>query len=191
MNLSNKIENKFVNNSDEMNKSKLEHSVEALKAGDSSAFDYVYDCTYKAVYFAVYGVLADKHLAEDITQETYVTALNKLGSYAAGSNFIGWIITIAKRLAINEFNRRKGRGEFSVDFVENESLYGEYRVEDKVDNTTLELARKLLKEDEYAIVTMCAIAGYKRREVAEILDIPIGTVTWKYNEALKKLKNNL
>lgn len=38
---------------------------------------------------------------------------------------------------------------------------------------------------------MCQIAGYKRREVAAMLDMPIGTVTWKNNEALKKLRKAL
>ena len=38
---------------------------------------------------------------------------------------------------------------------------------------------------------LCQVAGYKRREVAEMLDMPIGTVTWKNNEALKKLRQHL
>lgn len=170
-----------------MNLTKLEKHVAALKGGDEKAFDYVYDCTYKAVFFTVYHVLNDKQLAEDITQETYLTAIKKLGMYKEGTNFCGWLITISKRLAINEYNRGKGR-EFSVDFMENESLYGEYYVEDKTDHTLLDLAKSILSEEEYRIVTMCAIAGYKRREVAEIMEIPIGTVTWKYNEAIKKLE---
>ena len=41
------------------------------------------------------------------------------------------------------------------------------------------------------IVMLCQVAGYKRREVAQMLDMPIGTVTWKNNEALKKLKQTL
>lgn len=169
-----------------MNKNKLECSVDALRRGDNGTFDYVYECTYKAVFLTAYGVLGDKHTAEDITQETYITVLAKLHLYKAQGNFTAWIITIAKRLAINEYNRRNNRGEYSTDFLENESLYGEYRVEDNADQSTVSMARQLLSNEEYQIVMMCAIAGYKRREVAEILEIPIGTVTWKYNEALKK-----
>ena len=54
-----------------------------------------------------------------------------------------------------------------------------------------DLAAKILTEEEYRIVMMCQVAGYKRREAAELLDMPIGTVTWKFNEAIKKLKQNL
>ena len=38
---------------------------------------------------------------------------------------------------------------------------------------------------------LCHVAGYKRREVAEMLEMPVGTVTWKNNEALKKLRTYL
>ena len=54
-----------------------------------------------------------------------------------------------------------------------------------------DVAAKILNEDEYQIVMLCQVAGYKRREVASKLNIPIGTVTWKNNEALKKLKQYL
>ena len=53
------------------------------------------------------------------------------------------------------------------------------------------MAAKVLAEDEYEILMLCQVAGYKRREVADMLKIPIGTVTWKNNEALKKLKAHL
>lgn len=171
-----------------MNTGRLEKYVRALKNGDNSAFDYVYESTYKAVFFTVYKVLNDKSLAEDITHEVYITAIKKLSLYMEDSNFCGWLITMAKRLAINEYNKRKK--EFSVDYTENESLYGEYFVEDKADNSLMTLAKKLLNEEEYKIVMLCVMAGYKRREVAEMLNMPIGTVTWKYNEALEKIKKH-
>ena len=54
-----------------------------------------------------------------------------------------------------------------------------------------DVAAKILTDEEYQIVMLCQVSGYKRREVADMLDMPIGTVTWKNNEALKKLKNHL
>ena len=53
---------------------------------------------------------------------------------------------------------------------------------------TLEENLKFAAEDEYQILMLCQVAGYKRREVSEMLRLPVGTVTWKNNEALKKLK---
>ena len=54
-----------------------------------------------------------------------------------------------------------------------------------------DLAARVLTEEEYRILMLCQVSGYKRREVAQMLGIPIGTVTWKNNEALKKLKKQM
>ena len=55
----------------------------------------------------------------------------------------------------------------------------------------LKLAQEKLSEDDYKIVVMCVIAGYKRREVAEILNMPISTVTYRLQSALETLKKNI
>ena len=54
-----------------------------------------------------------------------------------------------------------------------------------------DVATGILAEDEYEIVMLCHVSGYKRREVAAMLDMPVGTETWKNNEALKKLRRHL
>ena len=53
---------------------------------------------------------------------------------------------------------------------------------------TIALANKVLAEDEFNIVMMYAIGEYKHKEIADFLHMPLGTVTWKYANALKKLK---
>lgn len=169
-----------------MDHKRLEKDVDALKRGEQAAFSYVYECTYKAVFLTAYRILGDKPTAEDVTQEVFVAALRKLDAYGGG-NFCGWLVTMTKRLAINEYNKTS-RKEIRVDFSENESLYGKYSIEDKLDTPMTELARRVLDEEEYQIVMLCAVAGYKRREVAAMLNLPIPTVTWKYNRAVEKLK---
>lgn len=67
------------------------------------------------------------------------------------------------------------------------NLYGEYYVEDKTQEGIFDIVKQILPEDELKIVMLCAMSGYKRREVAQIMAMPLPTVTWKYNNALKKL----
>lgn len=167
----------------------LDRYIIKLKNGDKSAFNYIYDKTNKAVFLSIYNILKNRERTKDVVQETYLTAYNKIDMYNLGTNFIAWIVVIGKRLALNEL--KKYRREFNVDFSENESLYGEYSTEDNFDTSALDTARKVLSPDEYEILVYCAISGYKRREVAKIMNIPIGTVTWKYNNAVKKIKEEL
>lgn len=164
----------------------LERKISKLKKGDKRAFDFIYDKTNRAVYFTALYVVKDKSRAEDVLQDTYLRALSRLDQYEAGTNFTGWLCSISKSLALNSL--KKHSREVYTDFEADAYKYGARETELPY---VFELARKILPEDEYNIVMLCQVAGYKRREVAEMLGIPIGTVTWKNNRALKKLKDNL
>lgn len=164
----------------------LEKKIAKLKKGDKKAFDYVYEKTNRPVYFTALYIVKDKSRAEDVLQDTYVRALSRLEQYEAGTNFIGWLCSISKSLALNSL--KKYSREVYTDFETDSYKYGTRETELPY---VFETARKILPEDEYNIVMLCQVAGYKRREVAEMLGIPIGTVTWKNNQALKKLKDSL
>lgn len=165
---------------------KLERKILKLKNGDMSAFDYVYDHTNRSVYFAVLYIVRDKMTAEDVLQETYIKAVSSLDQYKNGTNFTAWITAIGRSIALNHL--KKHRKEVLTDFEEDDFKYGR---EDADVPYIFDLAAKILSEEEYRIIMMCQVAGYKRREAAELLGMPIGTVTWKFNEAIKKLKRNL
>ena len=169
-----------------MKNSELEQKVAALRGGDRSAFDAIYGQTNRPVYFAILYIVRDKMYAEDLLQETYVRALRALSSYAPGTNFTAWLARIGKNLALNHLRRAKR--EIATDFETDSWKYGTQETQLPY---VFDAAAKILSEEEYEILMLCQVAGYKRREVAAMLDMPIGTVTWKNNEALKKLKKYL
>lgn len=168
-----------------MTKESLEKAMLRLKAGEREAFDYIYDNTYKVVFFVVHNIVRHRETAEDIVQDTYITAFRNMDSYTSG-NLLGWLTTIAKRLALNSYN--SGKRERVTDFQEEgEAL----RIEDMPDDDTIgliETAEKALSEEDFQIVIMCCVAGYKRREVAKMLNMPTSTVTHRYKTSLDKLK---
>lgn len=166
-----------------MTSDRLERHVSRLKEGDAGAFDYIYEHTHRAVYFAVFYILRDKMLAEDVLQETFVRALSAVGQYRAGTNFTAWIVSVGKSLALTLLKKR-GK-EVATDFNADPHSLGTSETELPF---VFDLAAKVLSEEEYEIVMLCHVAGYKRREVAEMTGMPVSTVTWKNNEALKKLK---
>ncbi|MGN1060561.1 MAG: RNA polymerase sigma factor [Candidatus Coproplasma sp.] len=168
-----------------MKNSSLEEKIERYKKGDKSAFDYIYEHTYKPLYFNILYYVKDKACAEDLMHDAYLKALNNLSSYQIGTNFIGWLCKIGKNLALNYIEKHKR--EILTDFSE-PFFGGSYEQELPY---IFEVAQKNLTEEEYQIVMLCQVAGYKRREVAEIFSQPIATITWKNNQALKKLKEIL
>lgn len=169
-----------------MKSAKLERKIGELKAGNGNAFDYIYDQTNRSVYFAILYIVHDKMYAEDLLQETYIKAIGALDRYQQGTNFTAWLSRIGKNLALNHI--KAAMREVATDFDTDSYRYGTQETELPY---IFDVAAKILAEDEYEILMLCQVAGYKRREVAQMLQMPIGTVTWKNNEALKKLKNHL
>ena len=162
----------------------------ALKDGDTNSLAVIYDLTSKGVFTFVLPIVKDYATAEDVMQQTYISVYEKISYYQGGSNARNWILTIAKNLAINEFNKRKK--VISFDYDEEQAMpAGLYSLDESLDTPTIKLASEILSEIEFKIVIMFTVGEYKHREIAELLNLPLGTVTWKYKEALRKIKEEL
>ena len=133
------------------------------------------------------SILRDKALAEDVMQTTYMRVLKSIQSYTIGTNASAWIIKIAKNEALNI--KKVRMREQSVDGNENLTLFGVSEPDTYGELT--DLAKRLLADDEFSILMLVTACGYKRKEIGKMLDMPIPTVTWKYQNALLKLRNAL
>lgn len=158
-------------------------ALQAIKLGDEGAFEYIYNYAKTAVFYCAYSILKDRGLAEDIMQNTFIKVRQYAYSYQKGTKPLAWITTIARNLSINEHNRRKR--EVYTDFTDYNTR-ASYSLSD--DKFVLDAAFKHLKERERQLVIMHVLGGLKHRELAEIFNMPLGTVLFKYNSALKKLR---
>jgi RNA polymerase sigma-70 factor (ECF subfamily) len=167
--------------------SELERAMICLQNGDVKCLDAIYKLTSKGVFTFVLPIVKAYDLAEDVMQSTYIRAYENIASYKPGTNPRNWLLTIAKNLAFGEVKKRNR--EPSYDFnEENVSTEGVYDLDPNIDTPTIDLANRVLNEGEMNIILLYAIGGYKHREIAEMLNLPLGTVTSKYNAALKKIR---
>jgi RNA polymerase sigma-70 factor (ECF subfamily) len=168
-------------------KSNLEALVKALKHGDEYAFEKLYNGTYRQIFFVILPIIRDKALAEDIVQDTYLKFLQKLSDYKS-KNILSYLITIAKNLAINEYNRRKKVTK--LDDL-NEFSYEEY-IEIKLERQEIiSNALSILDDDEKNVFLLHVIENLTHREISIITSKPTGTVSWLYSKAVKKMKDYL
>lgn len=165
----------------------LDKFIKKFINGDTSAFDDIYNLTQKSVYYVALSILRDKALAEDVMQTTYMRMLKSIRSYTLGTNAYAWIYTIARNEALNVKKARLR--EQSVDEYENKTLFG-MSEPDKY-GELIDLAKRLLADDEFSILMLVTACSYKRKEIGKMLGIPISTVTWKYQNALLKMRNAL
>lgn len=168
----------------------LEKALLALKNGNTDSLADIYDLTSKGVFTFILPIVRDYATAEDIMQQTYISIYEKISYYTPGTNPRNWILTIAKNLAINEFNKQKKKVGFDYD-EEQVVPEGLYSLDETLDTPTIKIANEILTEEEFKIVIMFAVGEYKHREIAELLNLPLGTVTWKYKNSIEKIRKEI
>lgn len=133
--------------------------------------------------------------ANDLVQETYLKALTFKDKYVHHTNLKAWLFTIMKNIFINNYRRNK-KGRSIMETTDNlnyfnrkisqfpvtpDSEYSEHEIREVVDNL----------EDDHRIPFEMHTQGYKYKEIAEELDISIGTVKSRIFFGRKKLMNKL
>ncbi len=163
----------------------MQEIVKQLKNDNLDMFDEFYDLTKNQVYVTILSVVKNKMTAEDIMQDTYLRFLNNIHKYKENTNVVAFIVTIARNLAINYYNKHK-KEEFH-DF----SLYEDTYVNEIEDNKLLDLVYQTLEGKELDVFIMHVIDDLKHKEIAKIMKKPLGTITWLYNKAVKKMKEKV
>ena len=127
-----------------------------------------------------YKLTADKEEANDLLQETSLKALGNMDKYTPDTNFKGWVYTIMRNIFINNY-RKEVRDQIFVDQTDNLFHINTPRETDEfiTDNgyDTKEIYRVVhsLPRD-YRIPFLMHISGFKYREIADRLGLPLGTV---------------
>lgn len=163
-----------------------ENLILRMADGDRSAFTELYEQTSSAVYGFALSILKNKHDAEDIMHDAYIRTYTSAGSYKPMGKPLPWILTIVRNLCYSRIRA----GKVCEDISEYENLAGT-DADDSIDRIVLEQALRILDLDERQIVILHALTGLRHREIAEIIDAPLGTVLSKYNRALKKMRKEL
>lgn len=169
-----------------IDKRRLEALASKLKNKSEKAFDEIFFSTKDYLFYYIYGIVKNQNLADDILQETYIAIFDKISSYKS-KNFLAWIITIAHNKAVNKI-RKESKVSY-VDSEESDYLFEVGSSEDEL--LLLKDMSEILKPEELRIVLMHVIGNYTHKQISLGLDIPLGTITWKYNDSMKKLRNKL
>ena len=144
--------------------------------------------------------------AEDLVQETYLKAYRAFGSFQEGTNLKAWLYRILTNTFINTYRAKKRRPDES-DLEEVEDLYlyrrlggleaaevgrsAEDELLDHVTDTEVKEAIESLPEQFRVAVLLADVEGFSYKEIAEILDIPIGTVMSRLHRGRKALQKAL
>lgn len=142
-----------------------------------------------------YKLTADQDEANDLLQETSLKALTNQDKFEPNSNFKGWIYTIMRNIFINNY-RKMGRDQTFVDQTDNLyhlNLPRESAFESIERAYDLKEIRKILKSlpDDYRIPFSMHVSGFKYREIADKLGVPLGTIKSRIYFTRQKLQEEL
>ena len=144
------------------------------------------------MYFSCLKLLGDPQLAEDITQETYLTALQKLGTLAQPENFPAWVNRIGINLCKMHFRNNSAPDDNSEEIIEeipDEGLIPEeYVSNDAKRKIIMDIIDTVLTEEQRRSVILYYFDMLTVPEIAEVMNCTTGTVTSRLSAARKKIK---
>ncbi len=173
--------------------------IDCIVSGQPSKFEILVENYQQRVYATLFGMLGNRQDAEDVTQETFITAFRKLDKFERRSSFYTWLHRIAFNAAI-DLQRRKKRTKnqfVSSEMIDTAEPTGQntaspasiVMIKETVGQVQLGLSR--LDEERRNIIVLRDLQGIDYAEIASMLDIPVGTVRSRLHRARIELREIL
>ncbi|MDQ3590912.1 MAG: sigma-70 family RNA polymerase sigma factor [Actinomycetota bacterium] len=171
-----------------------ENMMSLVGLGDAAAFTVLYDRHGRAAYSLAYRMMGEKQAAEDLTQEAFIKVWRSAGGYRAGRGSVRtWILSIVHNRGIDQLrslaSRRRTQDKIEASAPKSqpsEAFAESWR------NSQREQVREALKtlpKEQLEILELAYFSGYTHVEIAELLDVPLGTVKGRMRLGLKKIRD--
>ncbi len=162
--------------------------IERCRENDRSAQFELYKIYYKPMYNTSLRILNNSAEAEDVMQESFLTAFGKLEHYTGEGSFAGWLRRIVVNNSIDQLKKRSATlsmDQFEVDPEDKGEEDAVEEVEYKV--AEIKEAVQSLPDDHRTIISLFLFEGYDHDEIAQILNISNNASRTRYSRARKKL----
>ena len=156
---------------------------------DSHALADLYHCTSAAVYAFALSIVKNTYDAEDVLHDCYVKVFSAAQTYRPCGKPMAWIMAIARNLCLHKLREHQRTADFPAENWE-EALEAQETISHE-DRIIIRECMNRLSEEERQIVVLHAASGFKHREIAQVLELPLPTVLSKYHRAIKKIQKYL
>jgi RNA polymerase sigma-70 factor, ECF subfamily len=164
-----------------------------IEVGDAEAFAALYDRHGRMAYTLAYRMMGEKQEAEDVVQEAFIKVWRSAGGYRVGRGSVRtWILSIVHNRGIDHLRSHARRGrmqdkvEASAPASEPSEAFAETWRNSQRDQ--VREALNTLPQEQLKILELAYFSGYTHVEIAERLDLPLGTVKGRMRLGLQKLR---
>jgi RNA polymerase sigma-70 factor, ECF subfamily len=164
-----------------------------IEVGDAEAFAALYDRHGRMAYTLAYRMMGEKQEAEDVVQEAFIKVWRSAGGYRVGRGSVRtWILSIVHNRGIDQIRSHARRGrmqdkvEASAPTSEPSEAFAETWRNSQRDQ--VREALKTLPQEQLKILELAYFSGYTHVEIAQRLDLPLGTVKGRMRLGLQKVR---
>ena len=168
------------------------------KIKDNKTVDYGFNLLMEKyqekVYWVIRRMVIDHESSDDIDQETFVKVWKNLDKFKGESKLYTWIYRIATNEALTHLRKKKRRFFLSIGDIENElmsTLEADIYYSGDVIQLKLQKAILTLPEKQRLVFNMKYFEELKFREIAEVLEVTVGSLKAQYHHAVKKIEKYL
>nr|WP_245301865.1 RNA polymerase sigma factor SigY [Symbiobacterium terraclitae] len=162
--------------------------IRQAQRGDQAALARLLQAQYLPVKKYLVTITFDRNLAEDLTQETMIRAIERIGQFEGRARFSTWLCSIATRLYLDWLRRQKRQRQLQARAAE-ELLLGQQDTSPEVRSLMAQL--QALPREVALPVVLKHYYGYTYEEIAEWMEIPVGTVKSRIFNAVRTLRRGL
>ena len=176
------------------------------KRGDERAAAELLRRFERPVFSLIYRMVRDREQAEDLAQEAFVRAFNNLGRYDPSFKFSSWLFKVAYNLTIDHLRKKRldtvsihGSPSAVTSEMQQATEIALESPDERPDEvlvsreigSEIELAIGELRDEYRSVIILRHVEGHSYEEIAEIMDVPLGTVKTYIHRARKELQSHL
>lgn len=171
--------------------------VRRVLEGDTQAFEIIYQNTYRQIYYTCMSFLKNEQNVYDVMQDTYITALTRLGQLQNPDRLVAWLNQIAVNRC-RDFLRKRQPEQLpdeltGTELVENNDnfLPESYVINEEKRKQLLNIMQEELSAVQYQTIILYYFDGMSISEIAECMQCPEGTVTYRLSTARGRIKKGV
>lgn len=171
-----------------------EEIISLLRQKSKKGFDYLYENYSRSIYGVIYNLIQNEDDAQDLLQEVFVKIWNNFTQYDdSKGRLYTWMLNIARNAAIDKTRSKEFKKDSKNQSLDNSvgAINGKNSSSIYVDHIGLDKVLDTLKEDQRILVDLIYLKGYTQAEVAEMLEIPLGTVKTRIRNAILTLREKV
>jgi len=165
--------------------------ISRVRAGEPAAERALYDAHVDRVYRLAFRLAGDDELARDFTQETFIRAFERIGTFRGESRLSTWLHAITTTVSLNGLRKVKRFRTRETALEAADGVAGGVRSAEPDLKTRLRDAIDALPDKYRTVVVMHDMEGYTHEEIADALDMEVGTSKAQLSRARAKLRESL